>query len=250
MKQKLPFGILENGKLVEKFSSIPKEAAKQFFESNIKVGILKNNLESYFPYKNFQEWINEFCIALVKLKLKIEDKKENELILLARTYRELTYFMNVLKNREELLKSHKSFNLTLENSKKLKEKLEEKIKKIAQEVAPNLSYLIGTTLTSILIAQARGLKNLAKMPASKIQILGAEKSLFKYLRKKSIDKMPKYGIIYISYYIQNAEKDKKGKIARLLASKIMFAARLDYFSGRFEGKKLKNQLIKEIKKLS
>ncbi|HIE41408.1 MAG TPA: hypothetical protein EYP80_01965 [Candidatus Aenigmarchaeota archaeon] len=149
-----------------------------------------------------------------------------------------------------MLKSHKSFNLTLENSKKLKEKLEEKIKKIAQEVAPNLSYLIGTTLTSILIAQARGLKNLAKMPASKIQILGAEKSLFKYLRKKSIDKMPKYGIIYISYYIQNAEKDKKGKIARLLASKIMFAARLDYFSGRFEGKKLKNQLIKEIKKLS
>ena len=249
MKIKLPFGILKDKELVEKFSENPKEAAKQFFESNTSTGIIKEELEKYFPYENFRKWMNEFGIALVKLKLKTEEKKEEELIIAARTYRELTHFINALKNREEILSSYKSFKETINYSEKLKEKVEEKIKNLIKEIAPNLSYLLGHTLAALLIAHARGLKNLAKMPASKIQILGAEKSLFRYLKKKKQKKMPKYGLIYMSPYIKEAKDENKGKIARLLASKIMFAARLDYFSDKFEGDKLKEQLLKEIRSL-
>jgi nucleolar protein 56 len=249
MKLKLPFGILKNKELIEKFSEDPKKAAKQFLESNVSTGIFKEELEKYFPYKNFRDWMNEFGIALVKLKLKMEEKKEEELIITARTYRELTHFINVLKNREELLSNYKSFNEALNSSEKLKGKVEEKIKNSVKEIAPNLSHLLGSTLAALLIAQAKGLKNLAKMPASKIQILGAEKSLFRYLKKKKQEKMPKYGLIYISPYIKEAKDENKGKIARLLASKIMLASRLDYFSDKFEGDKLKKQLLKEIKSL-
>lgn len=248
MKQKLPFGILEKGKFKEKFSENPKQAAKQFFESGVETKILKEELENYFPYKDFQDWMNKFGIALVNLKLKAVEKREDELIIAARTHRELAHFVSVLKNRKEILSSYKSYKLVFENLEKLKEKLEDKIKKLSKVVAPNLSYLLGSSLAAILIAQAKGLKNLAKMPASKIQILGAEKSMFRYLREDK--KMPKYGVIYWSPYIQEAKKTNKGKVARLLSAKIMFAARLDYFSRKFEGDKLREKLEKEIKKLS
>jgi len=249
MRIKLPFGILKNKKLEKKFSEDPKKAAQQFLESNISTGILKEELEKYFPYNNFQQWLNEFGIALVKLKLEMHEKKEEDLIIVARTYHELTHFINILNNRRKILSSYKSFNEVLKNSEKLKEKLETKIKNLIKDVAPNLAYLVGSVLAALLIARARGLKNLAKMPSSKIQILGAEKSLFRYLKKKKQEKMPKYGLIYNSNYIKEADEKNKGKIARLLASKIMFAARLDYFSDKFEADKLKEQLLREIKNL-
>ncbi len=248
-KLKLPFGILENKKLIQKFSEDPKKAAKQFLESKEETGILDAELEEYSPYKNFQRWINEFGINLVNLKLKNVEREEEELIHAARTHREINHFINVLKNREDILKLYKSYKQVFENSEKLKEKLEEKIKKLGEEIAPNLSYLLGSILAATLIAQAKSLKNLAKMPASKIQILGAEKSMFRYLKEDKKNKMPKYGIIYMCPYIQDVKKENKGKVARTLSSKIMFAARLDYFSGNFEGDKLKEKLEKEINKL-
>ena len=79
-------------------------------------------------------------------------------------------------------------------------------------VAPNLSTLIGDNVAAKLISQAGSLVTLAKYPASTIQILGAEKALFRSL--KSGGNTPKYGIIYNSSFISRAGIKNKGKISR------------------------------------
>jgi len=107
-------------------------------------------------------------------------------------------------------------------------RLEDYIDQAMEEVSPNIKSLAGSTLGARLISLAGGLANLAKMPASKIQILGAEKALFTYL--KSGDRPPKHGIIFQHPLIHNAPKWQRGKIARALAGKLAIAARLDYYS--------------------
>lgn len=95
-------------------------------------------------------------------------------------------------------------------------------------VAPNLSTLIGDNVAAKLISQAGSLINLAKYPASTIQILGAEKALFRSL--KSGGNTPKYGIIYNSSFISRAGIKNKGKISRYIANKLAIAARFDQFA--------------------
>ena len=95
-------------------------------------------------------------------------------------------------------------------------------------VAPNLSCLIGEMVAARLIAHAGSLTNLAKYPASTVQILGAEKALFRALKTKG--NTPKYGIIYHSSFIGKAAARNKGRISRALANKCSIAARIDQFS--------------------
>jgi nucleolar protein 56 len=95
-------------------------------------------------------------------------------------------------------------------------------------VAPNLQALIGTMVTARLIQASGGLATLCKYPASTLQILGAEKALFRALKAKS--NTPKYGIIYHSSFIGRASQRDKGRISRFLANKCSIAARIDYFS--------------------
>lgn len=97
-------------------------------------------------------------------------------------------------------------------------------------VAPNLQTLIGTSVASRLISQAGSLTNLAKYPASTLQILGAEKALFRALKTKG--NTPKYGIIYHSSYIGRAGPKVKGRISRFLANKASMASRIDNFSAK------------------
>eukprot|EP00923_Selenidium_pygospionis_P005505 GHVN01009296.1.p1 GENE.GHVN01009296.1~~GHVN01009296.1.p1 ORF type:complete len:497 (+),score=84.90 GHVN01009296.1:47-1537(+) len=97
-------------------------------------------------------------------------------------------------------------------------------------VAPNLQALTGDTLCARLIAHAGALVTLAKYPASTIQILGAEKALFRALKAKS--NTPKYGLLFQSSFIGRASTKNKGRISRYLANKCAMAARLDYFCER------------------
>ena len=88
------------------------------------------------------------------------------------------------------------------------------------------------------------------MPASTIQILGAEKALFRY--KKEGGKPPKHGVIFQHSYINKAHRAIRGKIARIFASKIAIAAKADFFTKRDISKELKkdmNKRIKDIKNL-
>ena len=118
-------------------------------------------------------------------------------------------------------------------------------------VAPNLQALIGEIVGSKLIAHAGGLTNLSKYPASTIQILGAEKALFRALKTKG--KTPKYGLIFNSTFIGRAGLKNKGKISRYLANKCAIAARVDCFSeaptDKF-GESLKAQIEERLKFLA
>ncbi|KAJ1851397.1 Nucleolar protein 56, partial [Coemansia sp. RSA 486] len=95
-------------------------------------------------------------------------------------------------------------------------------------VAPNLAALIGDVVGARLIAHAGSLTNLSKYPASTVQILGAEKALFRALKTRG--NTPKYGLIYNSTFIGRAGVKNKGRISRFLANKASIASRIDCFS--------------------
>ncbi|KAL6249522.1 Nucleolar protein 56 [Rhinocladiella similis] len=95
-------------------------------------------------------------------------------------------------------------------------------------VAPNLAALIGEVVGARLISHAGSLTNLSKYPASTVQILGAEKALFRALKTKG--NTPKYGLLYHSSYIGRAGQKNKGRISRFLANKCSIASRIDNFS--------------------
>lgn len=85
---------------------------------------------------------------------------------------------------------------------------------------------------------------MAKLPASTIQVLGAEKALFRSLKTKT--RPPKHGIIFQHPDIHDAKRWQRGKIARALAGKLSIAARVDAFKGAFVGDKLKADVEKRI----
>lgn len=118
------------------------------------------------------------------------------------------------------------------------------IKSTARELMPNVCSVIEPMLAARLLAAAGSHEKLARMTASGIQLIGAEKALFRHLKKQG--KSPKYGLLFFDARIQNADKEKRGKVARILAAKLMLAARIDFYSGRTE-KKLATELNEELK---
>lgn len=115
-------------------------------------------------------------------------------------------------------------------------------------VAPNLATLIGEVVGARLISHAGSLTNLCKYPASTVQILGAEKALFRALKTKG--NTPKYGLIYHSSFIGRAGLKNKGRVSRFLANKCSIASRIDNFSEvpttRF-GEALKQQVEERLR---
>merc|ERR1711990_1131401 len=129
----------------------------------------------------------------------------------------------------------------------MRKTLHEYLKAKMDLVAPNLSSLIGEIIGARLISHAGSLTNLAKYPASTVQILGAEKALFRALKTKG--NTPKYGLIFHSSFIGRAGSKNKGRISRYLANKCSIAARLDSFSdnpSKVYGDKLKEQVEERL----
>jgi len=115
-------------------------------------------------------------------------------------------------------------------------------------VAPNLSALIGETVGARLISHAGSLTNLAKYPASTVQILGAEKALFRALKTRG--NTPKYGLIFHSSFIGRAKQRNKGRISRYLANKCSIASRIDCFMDTTTatfGEKMKEQVEERLR---
>jgi len=104
----------------------------------------------------------------------------------------------------------------------------EYLKNRMNAIAPNLTILVGELVGARLISHAGSLMNLAKQPASTVQILGAEKALFRALKTKH--DTPKYGLIYHASLIGQATPKHKGKISRVLAAKASLAIRVDALS--------------------
>lgn len=110
--------------------------------------------------------------------------------------------------------------------------LEEYVDLRMHDIAPNLRLLVGSSLGAKLISHAGGIKRLAMYPSSTVQIMGAEKALFRHL--KSGDRPPKYGLIYQHPQVRGAKWWNRGKIARMLAGMISHAARRDVFTKTFD----------------
>ena len=142
----------------------------------------------------------------------------------------------------------------------LRKKLEEHVETQMNLVAPNLAAILGTAVGARIIAKAGSLKKLASMPASTVQVLGAEKALFRSLKTGS--RPPKHGLLFQHAMVHAAPRWQRGKIARAVAGKAAIAARVDVYGGglnktlleklnvRVEeiGKKYKNPVEKDSKK--
>jgi nucleolar protein 56 len=129
----------------------------------------------------------------------------------------------------------------------MRQDLEKYMDNIMNAVAPNVMSLVGSLLGARLIAIAGGLPNIARLPASTIQILGAEKALFRSL--KTGTRPPKHGLIFQHTYLHDAKRWQRGKLARALAGKLAIAARADAYGGRDISKRLKEDLNRRVEEI-
>jgi nucleolar protein 56 len=110
---------------------------------------------------------------------------------------------------------------------KIRKKIEDHIEAQMNSIAPNVAAILGTAVGARILAKAGSLKKMATLPASTIQVLGAEKALFRSL--KTGTQPPKHGILFQHPIVHAAPKWQRGKMARAIASKAAIAARVDVY---------------------
>lgn len=121
----------------------------------------------------------------------------------------------------------------------LRDQLDSYLSATMKDIAPNLNSIAGPSVGARLIKLAGSLENLAKLPSSTVQVLGAEKALFQHLKKGT--KPPKHGVIFQCPVVHKASKGHRGKIARTLAAKAAIGAKIDFY-----GHGLNEDLVKEF----
>jgi len=129
----------------------------------------------------------------------------------------------------------------------VREKLDGYVERAMKEAAPNLTELVGAALGARLISLAGGLNRLAEMPSSTVQVLGAEKALFRAMKTGA--RPPKHGVIFQYPAVHSAPRWLRGRIARAVASKISIAARVDAFGGGRVEPSIKADLEAKINKI-
>ena len=126
-----------------------------------------------------------------------------------------------------------------------KERMESYINEITAEAAPNMCAVIDAPLSARLISLAGGLERLSTLPSSTVQLLGAEKAMFRHLR--SGKRPPKHGVIYQHPDVHRSPYWQRGKIARALAGKVLIAAKIDANKGEFAGERLKEEFAARVR---
>lgn len=129
----------------------------------------------------------------------------------------------------------------------LRDRIENYVESGVKEEMPNLSKLLEPLLAARLVGLAGSLEDLAKKPASTIQMLGAEKALFRYLRGNGTP--PKHGIVFQHEFVNQLPEDQRGKMARFLANKASIAARLDNYGDKDKGKDLREECREKFEAL-
>jgi nucleolar protein 56 len=126
----------------------------------------------------------------------------------------------------------------------LRKILAQQIEEMMEKIAPNIKELLTATVGARLMAKAGSLQKLSVMPASTIQIIGAEKALFRSLKTGAPP--PKHGILFQHPILHSAPKWQRGKMARAIASKVAIAARIDLFRNGEKDLHISEQLNKRI----
>lgn len=148
-----------------------------------------------------------------------------------------------MKLKEEDVKILQEYAKSLKELYELKKNIEKYLEDVVPKEMPNLNSLLGSILAARVLALAGSLEKLAKMPSSAIQLLGAEKSLFRFMKDKKIKRPPKFGLLFTHPDISSAKKELQGKVARLLSSKLTIAARADFYTK----KDISEELLKGYK---
>ncbi len=212
----------------------------------MSVDEITNNLNTLS--KRLREW---YGYILPELEHKIKDHETFINLIATKNFDELKneFAPKVtmgIKLPEKDLQIVSEFAKKILELYKEKEKLLNYLDEKLDEFMPNTKALLGSTIAARLLAGAGSLKTLTRMPASTIQLLGAEKALFRHLKTGA--RSPKYGHIFSHQLIQKAKNSERGKVARSLADKISICVKLDYFKGDFLGETYLKGLEKRFQK--
>lgn len=187
----------------------------------------------YFPELKAETKL-KFCSAALILDKENVDEKELASIIGQKNASEVaTAAPNSLGVKLSSKDHSQCLSLAREilSLEKLRKDLEGYQKELAEELCPNLTEVGGSDIAAKLVSHVGSLRRLSLMPASALQVLGAEKALFKHLKNKRIPP-PKHGIIFQHARISASPKTVRGKIARVLANQLSLAARADAFGKR------------------
>lgn len=171
------------------------------------------------------------------LSERVGDEKAMEL----KSKKQTSFGAKLEKDDEAALIAFSSSYLALHENRK---KLEQYIDSLTKTVMPNATSLLGPLVAARLLSIAGSLQRLATFPASTLQVLGAEKALFKHLRRGTLP--PKHGAIFQVPLVNSQPLDKRGKAARALAGKLAIALKADYYSKHDISKKLLDDLQKRL----
>lgn len=246
--------IAERQKIVEFFSS--KKYIKQLKETNMTL-----------TGKAIKESVKEDQLIIQSARLS--EELEKELATLGKRLRE--WAEHFYPRTSEKISDHAAFAMAIFknpkiddlgakpsiNDKKmindfakqvqqiyeLKNKAEDYAQTLLKGYAPNFFAIAGAKIGSKLLIHAGSIEKLSKMPASTIQLLGAEQALFRHLKNKK-SRPPKYGILHEHPLVLQSKASTRGKVARVLADKISIALKVDFFKGKFIG----DQLLEGVKK--
>ncbi|MCC7574242.1 hypothetical protein KO361_01490 [Candidatus Woesearchaeota archaeon] len=222
-----------------------KQKIKESVNKDLMIINAISNIEELDKYFNvvvgrLREW---FLLKNPELEKKVEDNQRIVDIILQQEYSK-TEMGTKLEPRDE--EAIMSLALLAQATTKTKEFLTEYLEEIMNDYCKNLLSLAGTTIGAKLLREAGSLKRLASLQSGTIQLLGAEKALFRHIKTGA--KPPKYGFIINHPVVTGASIKEKGKASRTLADKISMCARLDFFKGEFLGHKYLEELKTKFNK--
>ncbi|RLI74842.1 RNA-processing protein [Archaeoglobales archaeon] len=249
------FGEVENGKIKvsDDFAKSFKNAWNELNVLPLPFSILELGKEVFKSEKEYYKVLRKVAIQVAEEKVNFEIKREDRYaVILVKALDELINTINLLEEKCEDIEEIKESEITVELKNKIKElrglrvEIEREIEDVLAKIAPNLCEVVNPIIAARLVEKAGSLERLAFLPASKIQVIGAEKSLYKAfsrMRKGKKAKTPKHGVIFQHPFIKTLPKSKRGKMARFMAAKIAIAARIDHFKGE-----LNEELAESVRK--
>lgn len=185
----------------------------------------------------YYDVLHEVSLELARRRIEESRSPDADLVNAVRSLESVRETRNLLSERvrdwrqtsgepPELLRDLEQRVRSLEE---FEEDTEEYIMEEVNRVAPNLARLAPPIVAARLIELAGGLEELARMPSSTVQVLGAEDALFRHLQSGTPP--PKHGVIYLHPYVRETPEEERGSAARAVAGKLTIAARIDYYSG-------------------
>ncbi len=241
MRYNLWFGVYEDGRL-EKSSDLESSFTRAENPEPLPFNLSELGFSVFG--KSYYPTLRKVAIAIAEKNVERELKREDRYVVaLVKALDEVEEAINMLNEKLSDIKAVRESAVTREferqiaELKKLRDQIEDEIEAVISKIAPNLAEIAGAKVAAKLLEKAGSMERLVRLPASKIQVMGAEKSLYKAfarMKRGKKAKIPKHGIIFLHPFIRTLPKSKRGKMARFLAAKIAIAAKIDYFRGELD----------------